>query len=195
MESGSKMTLEVERKYRITSQSEVRQRVEALGGRWEEAIQQGDQYFAHPARDFAATDEALRIRSVGPANVITYKGPKIDRDSKTREEIEVAIGPGQETARDLGKILERLGFRPVLVVKKVRSIANVAWQGRDVEVALDEVKDAGLFVELETQAANAELEDAKECIRTMASAIGLSETDQERRSYLEMVLATRGLER
>lgn len=189
------MTLEVERKYRITSQSEVRQRVEALGGRWEEAVQQGDQYFAHPARDFATTDEALRIRSVGSTNVITYKGPKIDRDSKTREEIEVELGAGQENAHDTGKIFERLGFRPVLVVAKARSIAKVTWQSREVEIALDEVKDAGLFVELETQAADVELDAAKECIRSLALAMGLNEADQERRSYLEMVLATRGLER
>ena len=186
------MALEVERKYRIGDSKAIRKRVESLGGRWAEGITQSDQYFAHPVRDFAATDEALRIRSAGHENVITYKGPKIDRDSKTREEIEVEIGSGENVARDSGKIFERLGFKTVLTVTKSRSIAEVSWLGCEVEVALDEVTGAGLFVELETQSAGSELEVAKECIRTLAAKLGLSEADQERRSYLELVLGTQG---
>ncbi len=184
------MALEVERKYRIRDAQSIRQRVESLGGSWAEVISQSDQYFAHPARDFAVTDEALRIRSVGSENVITYKGPKIDRDSKTREEIEVEIGKGGELARDTGRIFERLGFRTVLIVTKSRSIALLAWQHREIEIALDEVNGAGLFVELETQAVEKELDAAKECIRALAMALGLCEEDQERRSYLEMVLGS-----
>jgi adenylate cyclase class 2 len=182
------MTLEVERKYRIANAAEIQKRVANLGGRWESPIVQSDRYYAHPARDFAATDEALRIRSVGDAHAVTYKGPKIDRESKTREEIEIALGGGPTSAEQMGKMLERLGFRTVWTVVKSRTLAEVAFQGRQVEIALDEVTGAGQFVELETQAEAADLEAAKECIRQLAAELGLSEADQERRSYLELVI-------
>ena len=182
------MAFEVERKYRIEEVDDVRTKAEALGAVWAAPILQSDHYLAHPSRDFAVTDEALRVRRVGAANVITYKGPKIDRDSKTREEIEIAIGEGQATAQATVQLFERLGFRSVRTVTKSRSIAEISWQGREVEAALDDVQGAGLFIELETQAEAADLEAAKECIRSLAAALGLSDADQERRSYLEMVL-------
>jgi adenylate cyclase, class 2 len=182
------MAMEVERKYRVKSHADIRARVETLGGKWASPIAQSDRYFAHPARDFSQTDEALRIRSVGDHNVITYKGPKIDRESKTREEIEVAVGSGELCARDLGVVLERLGFRPVLTVLKKRSIAEIDWHGHSVEIALDEVAGAGDFVELETQSDESQLDNAKECTRSLAAQLGLADADQERRSYLELVL-------
>ena len=37
-------------------------RLEELGGEYQAELRQVDSYFAHPARDFAVTDEALRIR-------------------------------------------------------------------------------------------------------------------------------------
>jgi len=78
---------------------------------------QTDTYFAHPGRDFRATDEALRLRSDNGALRITYKGPKLDPPRKTREEIEFALGADHATASTL---LERLGFRPVAEVRKRR---------------------------------------------------------------------------
>lgn len=182
------MAFEVERKYRIEDASAIRAKAAEIGGVWAEAIVQSDHYLAHPARDFAVTDEALRVRSVGAENVITYKGPKIDRDSKTREEMEIAIEDGEAAAKKTVTMFERLGFRSVLTVTKNRSIASVVWEGREVELALDDVQGAGTFIELETQAEPSDLESAKECIRSLAAVLGLSDAAQERRSYLEMVL-------
>lgn len=182
------MTLEVERKYRIASPEAIHEKMKALGAAFAPPIIQSDRYFAHPSRDFAQSDEALRIRSVGDDNVITYKGPKIDRDSKTREEIEVEFADGEKAAREMGLVFERLGFRPVLTVTKSRQIAEVHWQSKTVEIALDQVSGAGDYVELETQAEENQLETAKECIRSLAAHLGLADSDQERRSYLELVL-------
>ena len=55
---------------------------------------QEDIYFNSPIVDFAKTDEALRIRTTKQGDekhiFITYKGAKIDSESKTREEIELS---------------------------------------------------------------------------------------------------------
>ena len=181
------MHFEVERKFRVTDAAEVQRRLEQLGARFEPPIEQSDLYFAHPARDFAQTDEALRIRRVGERNFVTYKGPKVDPTTKTRRELELPLSPGAAAALDFGDLLTALGFRPVREVRKTRRIASVPWQGQHVEAALDEVAGLGQFVELEIQAEQAELNSARAALAALAAALGL--TGDERRSYLELLLA------
>ena len=65
------MPIEVEQKYRIADRSAIVSSVASLRAIAEPAVTQVDTYYAHPARDFAVTDEALRIRRVGAANFIT----------------------------------------------------------------------------------------------------------------------------
>ena len=81
------MHIEVEQKFRAAHSPELLARLQRLGATIEEPIEQIDQYFAHPVRDFAQTDEALRIRRVGDLNFVTYKGPKLDSTTKTRREL------------------------------------------------------------------------------------------------------------
>ena len=69
-----------------------------------------DRYFAHPSRDFARTDEALRLRRIGEFNFITYKGPKLDATTKTRREIEIGLADGQQAATDAAELLAAIGF-------------------------------------------------------------------------------------
>ena len=82
------MHFEVEQKFALDSVAEVEQRL-AHWGAGSGVSEQSDLYFNHPARDFAKTDEALRLRSVGDEHFITYKGPKLDATTKTRQEIEL----------------------------------------------------------------------------------------------------------
>ena len=100
------------------------------------AQEETDVYFAHPSRDFARTDEALRLRRKGDANYITYKGPKIDATTKTRREIELPLAAGAESLASWTALLEAVGFRPVGEVRKSRRKAAVPWQGRQVEASL-----------------------------------------------------------
>jgi adenylate cyclase class 2 len=180
------MRYEVEQKFPVADMGAIRAGLTTLGAKIAAPQQEVDLYLAHPARDFAATDEALRLRQRGPQGYITYKGPKIDTTTKTRREIELPLGPGPEAFQSWTALLEAVGFRPVAEVLKSRRKAAVDWQGRTVEVSLDEVQDAGTFVEFELVVDQAELEAAKACIISLAQSFGL--TQGERRSYLEMVL-------
>ncbi len=54
-----------------------------------------------------------------------------------------------------------LGFAPVAEVRKHRRTFQLAWQEHKVEVALDEVADLGLYVELEISANEETLEAAR----------------------------------
>ena len=52
---------------------------------------EADHYHNAPDRDFAHTGEAFRLRRVGPASCLTYKGPRQDSAVKVRPEIEVPL--------------------------------------------------------------------------------------------------------
>lgn len=181
------MHIEVEQKHRVDDVfaliAELQRRGIAIG----EAIHQSDQYFAHPARDFAKTDEALRIRTVGDASFVTYKGPKLDATTKTRRELELPLAASDGDGLQFAELLSALGFTPVATVRKQRRIFHVFHQGQDVEGALDEVDGVGTFAELELTADDANLEAAKGVIVSLAADLQLGPS--ERRSYLELLLA------
>ena len=183
------MNYEVEQKFRLADPAALEARLRAIAVALAAQIEQADRYFAHPSRDFAATDEALRIRSVGERNWVTYKGPKIDRTTKTRRELELPIEPGESGAARFAELFAALGFTPVATVRKRRRKAALDWRGEHVEIVLDEVDELGQFCEMEISADDARLDAARAALADLARELRL--TDVERRSYLEMLLATR----
>jgi adenylate cyclase class 2 len=182
--------LEIEAKYPVDDHDDVERRLRAWGAHFDDVREDADQYFNAPDRDFARTDEALRIRTVGPANLVTYKGPKTDALTKTRSEIEVPLAAGPAMAEEFGRLLTRLGYRPVAVVRKRRVIAHLQREGFDLEVCLDTVDEVGRFVEVEIMAPAEKLDAARNVLLKIAGELGLKA--QERRAYLEMLLANRG---
>jgi adenylate cyclase class 2 len=188
---------EVELKFRLIDPAALEGRLTALGARFSESIAQVDRYFAHPARDFATTDEALRLRRVGDDVAITWKGPQLAGGTKTRREIELPLeaiaegGPGGQpvTLDRWTELLEALSFRRVLEVAKRRRPGRVAWDGDDIELALDAVIDLGDFLELELLATPEQVPAAQARLESLARAIGCGAP--EPRSYLELLLLER----
>lgn len=184
-------------KFPVADPAELERKLVGLAARFHEPIDQVDLYFAHPSRDFAKTDEALRLRRVGDAVAITWKGPRIDTATKTRREIELPVTPaaaaGAVTIAAWSELLTALGFRPVMEVTKRRRAARVPWQGCDVDVAIDSVVGLGDFVEVELQARPGEVPQARAVIASLAETLGCG--GQERRSYLELLLLARPISR
>lgn len=180
------MHWEVEQKFRLTDSNQLESKLLALGAEFHAPLDQIDHYFRHPCRDFAQTDEALRLRQVGTEIVITYKGPKIDPHTKTRRELELPLPPGPNTIEQFAELLAALGFTPVIAVKKRRLPATLNWQGFAVECAIDQVDYAGSFAELEISADDETLESARVALADLAARLHLGSS--ERRSYLELVL-------
>ena len=181
------MKYEVEQKYRVDDLQVVERKLISMGVTMSGPVEQIDSYFNHPSRDFAQTDEALRIRCMGDANRITYKGPKIDQTTKTRRELELPLVDGTETASGFADLLSALGFHLVSDVRKHRRSGVLDWRGHPIEVALDEVHGVGTFVELEQQTDATGVEDAKQRLAEIAERLALH--DVERRGYLELLLS------
>ena len=114
------MKYEVEQKHRIEDLDQFLQTLATRGVEIGPAEQHADSYYNHPMRDYAETDEALRIRSIGEANFITYKGPRIDKTSKTRQELEISVHSGIEGAMQYTELFDALKFKRVATVAKSR---------------------------------------------------------------------------
>ena len=181
------MSYEIEQKYRCPDHEGVATKLLALGAIHRPSVRQEDTYLAHPSRDFAQTGEALRIRRVGDDNAVTYKGPKHSGPTKTRRELEIPFAKGEQHLDKLRQLFESLGFRPVLTVCKVRTPYHLTYEGRSIEVVLDDADGLGTFVEVEAMVeAQEDLSGAQKAVIAVSKALGLM--DPEPRSYLRMAL-------
>ncbi|QZA88867.1 class IV adenylate cyclase [Salinarchaeum sp. IM2453] len=175
---------EVELKVRADHET-IKSRLEESNITVDRAIIQEDTYYNAPHRDFAETDEALRIRRQQEQSadewevIVTYKGPLLDEKSKTREEIETHIADGET----FDTTLQRLGFTPAATVRKEREY----YQLGEYELTLDAVKDVGTFIEIETET-ETDIEEAREGAYEQLEELGLDPEDHIQQSYLGMLL-------
>jgi len=182
---------EVELKIRADHDA-VRNRLREAGAERIGAVVQVDTYFDHPGREFAATDEAVRVRRERPVDApsdepesaeLTYKGPLVDDVSKTREEVETGLEDGDAAVT----ILDRLDFSAAATVRKERE--RFALSG--YTVTLDEVDGLGSFLEVEREVED-DVEEARDGAVALLERLGLNPEDGIRTSYLGMLLADDG---
>lgn len=174
------LLFEVEIKAKVKDFNKIKEKINEIGAKQKKIVTMEDYYFKHPQRDFAKTDEALRIRKTNEKKYLTYKGPKIDEITKTREEIEIEIVENDK----LKTIFKKLGFIEVPKIYKKREIYEI----NDITICFDDVQFLGKFIELEIEA-----KDEKDKIKKIdellkfAKNIGLNQKDFIRKSYLELV--------
>jgi adenylate cyclase class 2 len=184
-----RLMLEVEMKFPVDDFAPLERQLAAWRATAERR-EDTDCYYNAPDRNFGQTDEALRLRRIGERSWVTYKGPKRDAQTKTRTEIEVGLAPGDVAAEDFRRLLTCLGYRFTAEVRKRRAIYHLERAGYALEVCLDDIEGVGRYVELEIQAEEADLEKARQALLRAAEDLGLR--DSERRSYLELLLQSRG---
>ena len=171
--------IEVEVKAKIDSFEEMEKRLENLGAIKSKKEFQEDIYFASPIVDFAQTDEALRIRTTNNNIFITYKGPKLNKDAKTRKEVEMSI----ESAGKAKDIFEEIGFKEVRTVRKNRQYYTY----ENFEISLDDVEGLNPYMEIEISLEDGnDYDDAQKSIFELFEKLGITE-DFERTSYLELL--------
>ncbi|MFQ5762372.1 MAG: class IV adenylate cyclase [Candidatus Bathyarchaeia archaeon] len=172
--------IEIEAKLKVETLAPLRRRLKALGAESMSNSVQRDVYFQHPSRDFAETDEALRLRvGSGGDCSLTYKGPKGRSKVKVREEWSVPI----EDPKAAHAILGRLGFTPAASVVKSRE----TWQLDKVKVCLDSVRKLGCFVEVEAPP-NLHGKAAVSLVEDVIDRLKLSRQQLVPETYLELIL-------
>jgi len=166
--------IEVEVKAR--ARENTRERIAALGAAPLQVENHQDLYFNSPLRDFRTTDEALRIRIKEDGARLTYKGPKLDQQTKSRREVTVKI----DDPSQMREILSHLGFVLSAEVRKKRT--KYSYQG--LIIALDEVEGLGTFLEVEALGGEDWVKE-RERVLSVLKQLELEET--VRRSYLELL--------
>ncbi|MBN1974036.1 MAG: class IV adenylate cyclase [Sedimentisphaerales bacterium] len=139
------MYTEIEAKLKVESLKEVEDRLRGLGAEFAGEQLQEDILFDDAAGTMANNDSCLRLRkqvmSGGTKYILSYKGAKEKSCFKKRREIEIEVNSG-DSAKEL---LSALGYEKKLTVEKKRSL----WRFKGCEVALDQLKLLGDFIEIE----------------------------------------------
>lgn len=178
---------EVEQKFHVQDLADLQRRLAELGSAEQPAQEHVDTYYNHPARDFAETREALRIRRVDGVPMVTYKGTKLPGEVKARRELEWRLDPGDPDGENMEELFRLLGFRRVAAVSKRRLCYQMPVESADFGVMIDHVDALGVFAEIELIAGeSAEIEIARRRICELAERLGLHLA--ESRSYLRMIL-------
>jgi adenylate cyclase class 2 len=171
----------VETKSKIDGTEHIEERVKELIGTYKGEKTEIDLYFDHLDMQILSGGRALRVRDAGGKYRLTYKGPKKDDETTSREEIEIGI----ESAREMIEILDELGFYEICKVKKLRKTYLL----KDLIITLDNVDALGEFIEVEGKASNdREFKERKDEIFKLLKKLGLSTDAISQRSYLEMLL-------
>ena len=115
----------------------------------------------------------------------TYKGEKIDKSTKTREEIDLKI----EDYGKMKRILTLLGFKEVMSVKKERELFKFDYKNYSIEALIDYLPILNQhFIEVEYLTDSSEkIEEIKEVLFDFLSLFNIKKEDSVRKSYLELV--------
>lgn len=159
----------------------VEQKLQALGAT-PLAVESHRDIYLNCDRDFSRTDEALRIRIKEQGVFLTYKGPRLDRETKSRQEITIQV----DDAKAAETLLCSLGFFPSIEIRKQRR----KYLLDDVVIALDQVEGLGSFVEVEVLALPGDWEERKREVVDLLQRLGAE--DHIRKSYLELLMQRDG---
>ena len=144
--------LEIEHKRRLTSNIEdFIKKLEKFGFELQSKLSEIDTYYSRPDVDFMQTVECLRIRQRDGFAEVTYKpattaATHTKNDVIIKPETNLPIQPGD--AATAKQLLTNLGMVRLVEVNKYRR----SFQSPDfpqATVAIDEIKNAGTFVEVE----------------------------------------------
>lgn len=181
---NSKQKKEVEMKFFLKNynEEEFASLLDSLGAEFVKNKHEKDTYFNVSGRDSLTTKECLRVRETDSLTEITYKPPSdlslIDVSHFAKLETNLNVSNADEAIN----LLELLGNTVLVAVDKNRSY----YQLGDVTIALDHIKDAGTFVEIEIETED-EVAGLAE-VKSLAGKLGLHDDMIEYRPYRDIVL-------
>ena len=188
--------IEVEIKLPVRDGEEIETKLLQAGFVYIGTVHEQDDYFTSAYRDLKERDEALRIRSVRyldgilagqESTLLTFKGPKLDRISMSRMELETEVG----NSGVMSEILKSLGFFPVPAVVKTRKNYLLKCKNSRMTIngCVDRVDKLGVFLELEVISEDERRKQpALEQIEKILAGLDHSMEETTRNSYLSMLM-------
>jgi len=182
------MNIEVEIKVKIDNFKEIKEKVSKIGS-LVKSIKQIDDYYVPSHRDFFANIpepiEHLRIRTNPDKVVFEYTRTinlRAGGDYDYAEEYETEIFNVEE----FKKTLEFLDFKKVVTIEKDREY----WICENIEVALDEVKDLGYFIEAEAKGDFKDSFEAKKACIEFLESLDIKDVEniQVKKGYPQLLM-------
>ncbi|MFH1671280.1 MAG: class IV adenylate cyclase [Candidatus Portnoybacteria bacterium] len=182
------MNIEVEIKVKIEDFSGLKEKLPGCG-KLVKSIRQIDEYYIPHHKDFFAQKphpiEWLRIRTNPDKTFFEYDKSiekKLDGEQEYAEEYETEISNPEE----FRKILNFLDFKKVITVDKKREY----WDCGKFEVALDNVKELGYFMEVEARGDFKDNTEAKEGCLKFLEDLGIEDikTKHIKKGYPALLL-------
>lgn len=168
-------SFEIEQKYRLNrSPGEIRSILKKMKVKKIAAGKEMNEFFDHQG-SLRSKKIALRIRRYDDKAVLTLKGPKLRSAYTKRMELEMPVD-----YYSICRILTLSGLKPFMKYQKFRELYRL----NKVHIALDRLNRFGWFLEIEGTVRE---------ISRVAKALGLKDSDRERRSYLGMLFNWKGL--
>ena len=143
-------------------------------------ISQKDFYFIPPHRDFLSVNypfEWLRLRESEKGFSLDYKHFYPENAEKTDycDEFQTKM----ENIEAMKKILKSLDFKEVVIVDKIRS----TWIFKDVEIAIDDIKKLGRYIELEAKKHFNDPKEGKTYLYSILKELNAKVGEEELRGY------------
>jgi adenylate cyclase class 2 len=169
------LKFEIEIKLRLPDKlGKIRQALQDLGFRiTKHRALESNVLFDNSKRALRRNGKLIRVRKMGPASLLTYKGPSQPGKYKKRQEIEI----GLPDASGLDEILAHIGYQPVFRYEKFRT--EYARPSNTGKVLLDETPIGNYL----------EIEGSPRWIDQTARLLGFAHADYITRSYGYLYLA------
>lgn len=149
-----------------------------------------DTYYSRPDIDYMRTVECLRVRQKDGFAEMTYKPPTTDATNPAegviaKEELDVRLGD-ESQALLANKLLETIGMVKLVTIDKKRETFKRD-EELNVSVLIDEVTDAGVFIEIEVMASDAE--EAHTRLESLEDELGVRDFPIADKPYRDIVMA------
>ncbi len=166
-ESVKGKVLEVEEKFRCKDRKQL-EKILAVEGFKEEGSQtEVDVYFSDLDGEYVKNRTCLRIRRTGFRAELTHKGKSLKHSGfYAKVESNISIPAGESEA--YSSLLSSLGFGQYVTVSKTRRNFTKLKGSYKLTVALDDLAEAGSFIETEVLREGGGLEEVKEAKALLA---------------------------
>lgn len=182
--------VEVELKFPLLNGKELAEKLKTTAKPEKQGDFQKDTYYNPPHRNFLEkkpVSEWLRLRESKKGYNLNYKKWHNSDGNKTVscDEFETKI----ENIESLKKIFTSLNFKELIIVEKTRN----TWNYKDTEIAIDDVKELGNFIEIEAKGNFASIEEAKKHLHSILKEIEAKTGEQDFEGYPYLLLKKKGL--
>ncbi|MDD5182340.1 MAG: class IV adenylate cyclase [Candidatus Nanoarchaeia archaeon] len=181
---------EVELKFPLLNPNELVDRLNSIAKSDKQGNFQKDTYYNPAHRNFLSVRpvfEWLRLRESKKGFSLNYKKWHNGGGANvvSCDEFETKV----DDIEALKKLFENLNFKELVTVEKNRNM----WDYKDTEIAIDDVKGLGNFIELEAKGNFTSIEDAKKHLYSILREIGAKVGEQDFEGYPFLLLKKKGL--